>query len=135
MQPMRMMPMSQQPEPLGYEQQAYCRGWYHNMKGQNEQMQQEQQSTHALYSTGSQALHQAHEQHQERTGEETELNVQYMHRREPRTYGEWNHNYMQGRPPRNVREWKHDSFDYRSDEQDDRADEDIGDIGACRAVE
>ena len=127
MQPMPMMPMSQQPGPLGYEQLVYYRGWYFNIKEQNEQMQQEQQSTYALYSTGSPTLHQAHEQHQERTGGQAGLALQNRFRRPPKTYSEWKHDdYIDDDlPPRTVSELNHDHD----------IDEDIEDIGACRAVE
>ena len=108
MQGQPMQPMPTMPE-LGYEQREFYRGAYVGMKMQV-QMQQQQQSTYALYSTGSPTLHQAHEQHQERTGGQTGLVLHNMYRRQLRTFSEW----------------KHDDY---SDE------ENIEEIGACRAVE
>ena len=105
--------MSQQPGSQGYEQQAMYRALYNNMKMQ---VWQQQQSTYALYSTGSPTLHQAHEQHQERTGEETGLNVQYTQRRPRRTLHVC-------------------SYDTDFDDQDDRTDEHIEDIEDDRTDE
>ena len=76
-----MQPMPTMPE-LGYEQREFYRGAYAGMKMQV-QMQQEQQSTHALDSAGSSTLHQIPEEHHERTGEQTGLALVVMDRRPP----------------------------------------------------
>ena len=101
--------------------------WINSDITQQGQVQQQQQSTHALYSTGSSTLHQAHEEHQERTGGQTGLALHNRFRRPPKTYSEWKHDdYIDDDPPpRTVSELSHDHD----------IDENIEDIGACRAVE
>ena len=81
MQGQSMQPMPTMPE-LGYEQREFYRGAYIGMRMQV-QMQQEQQSTHALDSAGSSTLHQIPEEHHERTGGQTGLDLVVMHRRPP----------------------------------------------------
>ena len=81
MQGQSMQPMPTMPE-QGYEQREFYLGAYIGMKMQV-QMQQEQQSTHALDSAGSSTLHQIPEEHHERTGGQTGLDSVVMHKRPP----------------------------------------------------
>ena len=76
-----MQPMPTMPE-QGYEQREFYLGAYIGMKMQV-QMQQEQQSTHALDSAGSSTLHQIPEEHHERTGGQTGHALVDMDRRPP----------------------------------------------------
>ena len=80
MQPMPTMPMPQQQKPMGYDMyRGLC--MFNDM--QMQQLQRQQQSTHALDSAGSSTLHQIPEEHHERTGGQTGLDLVVMHRRPP----------------------------------------------------
>ena len=89
-----------------------------------QQLQRQQQSTHALDSTGSSTLHQIHEEQQERTGGQTGLALQ---NRPTRAFDGYNDDdYIdEYKPSRTSSELEH-AHDNDNDSED---------IGACMAVE
>ena len=118
MQPMLTMPGLEEVE--WHKSRGLC--YYNDM--QMQQLQRQQQSTHALDSTGSSTLHQIPEEHQERTGGQTGLALQ---NRPTRAFGGYNDDdYIdEDGPSRTSSELEH-AHDI---------DDDSEDIGACMAVE